>query len=621
MGERRWGRGTRALAFAVPAVAALAAVLLVATPAPGLSTADDLPDLVSDSPDGWYLSTYDNGASKRLLVRFNGYVHNAGTGALEITGANPTTDPGDASPEMTSVSQRIYSTGGGYRDDSSGNPTVIFETADYHNHWHLRAAMHYGLYDLGGTSLVAPAMKVGFCLADSEAVGSAQSRAYPVSPADPFCQQGNPGVASVTMGISPGWRDRYGSGLTFQWVDASGVLPGRYRLGAESDPDQHLIESDETNNGVAFAPAEIVIPGHLAKPVTLAPSDAGSTAVPLTSEAFGAPGEVRYRIESAPTRGTLSAAVGSVLAPGDALTYTPSASYAGLDTFSYSAFDATNTLFPTQPAVATVTVRSSVGAPTVSVSGAPATLVVATSVQLTATVVADPPTVTWSVNGVPGGSATTGTITPGGLYTAPAAVPAPSTVQIRATSANAFGQVSVQIVPTPPIVPAPSPTPPAPPPPAPPAPPPPSPSPSPPASPSPAPPAAPTTVTPVGAPKPTKPTNALRSISLARFGNDLLVTAASDRAGTVRVVARKAGRTIGSCTIATPSGRQLTCAIEVRRTLVTKGVAVSLTLRANGRLAAIRRVAFVKFYGMTRDGMHYWTKPPASVSLSRHPHG
>jgi hypothetical protein len=618
MGEGRWGRGTRALALAVPAVAALAAVLLVAAPAPGLSTTDDLPDLVSDSPDGWYLSIHDNGASKRLLVRFNGYVHNAGTGPLEITGAGPSTAPGEPSPAMTAVSQRIYSTSGGYRDDSSGSPTVIFETADSHNHWHLRAAMRYGLYNLAGTSLVAPAMKVGFCLADSESVSGTQPRAYPLSPADPFCQQGNPGVASVTMGISPGWRDRYGSGLTFQWVDASGVLPGRYRLGAESDPDQHLIEFDEGNNGVAFAPSEIVIPGYLAQPVTLAPSGAGPTTVPLAAESFGAPGDVRYRIESAPTRGTLSAAVGSVLTPGDTLTYTPSASYAGLDTFSYSAFDATNDLFPVQPAVATVTLRSAAGTPTVSVSGAPATLVVGTSVQLTATVSADPPAVSWSVNGVPGGSASTGTITPGGLYTAPAAVPAPSTVQIRATSASAFGQVSVQIVPAPPIVPAPSPTPPAPPSPPPPSPP--SPPASPPASPPsppPAPPSAPTTVTPVGA---TKPGNPLRSISLARFGNDLLVTAASDRAGTVRVIARKAGKVVGSCTIATPAGRQLTCAIGVKRALVTKGVAVTLTLRANGRLAAIRRVAFVRYYGTTRDGMHYWTKH-ASVGLSRHQHG
>jgi len=43
--------------------------------------------------------------------------------------------------------------------------------------------------------------------------------------------------------------------------------------------------------------------------------------------------------------------------------------------------------------------------------------------------------VTWSVNGVPGGNATTGTITPTGAYTAPADLPSPASVQITATSA------------------------------------------------------------------------------------------------------------------------------------------------------------------------------------------
>jgi len=44
------------------------------------------------------------------------------------------------------------------------------------------------------------------------------------------------------------------------------------------------------------------------------------------------------------------------------------------------------------------------------------------------------PSVTWSVNGVVGGNATVGTISTGGLYTAPSAVPTPAQVTITATS-------------------------------------------------------------------------------------------------------------------------------------------------------------------------------------------
>jgi len=42
--------------------------------------------------------------------------------------------------------------------------------------------------------------------------------------------------------------------------------------------------------------------------------------------------------------------------------------------------------------------------------------------------------VSWSVNGTPGGNAASGTITPDGVYTAPAILPASATVQIAASA-------------------------------------------------------------------------------------------------------------------------------------------------------------------------------------------
>jgi len=43
-------------------------------------------------------------------------------------------------------------------------------------------------------------------------------------------------------------------------------------------------------------------------------------------------------------------------------------------------------------------------------------------------------TVTWSVNNIPGGNSTVGTISSDGSYTAPSKVPTPATVTITATS-------------------------------------------------------------------------------------------------------------------------------------------------------------------------------------------
>jgi uncharacterized protein (DUF1800 family) len=59
---------------------------------------------------------------------------------------------------------------------------------------------------------------------------------------------------------------------------------------------------------------------------------------------------------------------------------------------------------------------------------------VAASRQLTAYVPLSPNTVTWTVNGIPGGDAMVGTISPTGLYRAPSAVPQQNAVKVRATS-------------------------------------------------------------------------------------------------------------------------------------------------------------------------------------------
>ncbi len=56
--------------------------------------------------------------------------------------------------------------------------------------------------------------------------------------------------------------------------------------------------------------------------------------------------------------------------------------------------------------------------------------------------------VKWAINGIPSGNATLGTITPGGVYTAPATLPNPNTITVQATSladttASATGMVTL----------------------------------------------------------------------------------------------------------------------------------------------------------------------------------
>src|SRR6266436_5975825 len=59
-----------------------------------------------------------------------------------------------------------------------------------------------------------------------------------------------------------------------------------------------------------------------------------------------------------------------------------------------------------------------------------------------------PNTVTWSVNDIPGGNATVGTISPSGLYAAPPVAPTPNVVTVKATSTldtTIFGTVQATI--------------------------------------------------------------------------------------------------------------------------------------------------------------------------------
>lgn len=75
-------------------------------------------------------------------------------------------------------------------------------------------------------------------------------------------------------------------------------------------------------------------------------------------------------------------------------------------------------------------------------------IAIGNSRQLTAYVPLSPNTVTWTVNGVPGGDATHGTVSPTGVYRAPAAVPMANAVKVRATSTaypTTYGEATMTV--------------------------------------------------------------------------------------------------------------------------------------------------------------------------------
>lgn len=147
-----------------------------------------------------------------------------------------------------------------------------------------------------------------------------------------------------------------------------------------------------------------------------------------------------------------SATVGTVTPAG---VYTAPAVMPASSTVSVRA---TSVAMPTSFGQATVTLVTPPPPVTISVNPATASLQTGVSASQTfaATVMGSPNTmVTWTVNGISGGSATVGTINASGLYTAPASLPANPNITIRATSVannTAFAQAAVTLLPPPPPV-------------------------------------------------------------------------------------------------------------------------------------------------------------------------
>ena len=464
-----------------------------------------------------------------------------------------TAPDGQPNPTMTKVQQIVYPPGGGTPTALPSTAQIKFEPQDGHDHFHLKDAAAYSLWNSARTAEVAPGMKVGFCLEDTEPVESQENSVYDNLD---FCQQGNPGASSVDMGVSAGWRDVYNSGLAFQWVDVSDVPPGVYWLRADVDPDNVIKEANEVNPP-AYAAQPSIIPGWLAQPLT-APDLPGGAPSALTLSATAvqgtgpsdAAGPLQFRIVTPPAHGTLNVPVGRAF-DSPTVTYTPADGYSGPDSFTFAALSATSP-FPLTPVVATASLAVGAPAPAVSLGGVPGRLTAGASAQLTATVTGASGGVAWSVSGVPGGNAQVGTITAGGLYRAPAAVPAGGAVMVRADSVTSPGtaaEAPIAIV-------------------------------------APAPPrAAPSS--PAGA-KRKKRLPVLARPTVSHRGKAIVTRVVPGRAGSVSVGARAGTRRLGGCALRGPAGRPMTCRVALPHGIRAGAVVVRVTLRVGGKVVAAR---------------------------------
>lgn len=289
-----------------------------------------LPDLISDPPNPSFFKELNNAdGSTQLVVTFDGYVHNIGDGPLDVLG----------DPQVEGAMRQRVKTDGEWQD--VGSPTVRFEVDDGHNHFHLIEVVEYVLWnELQGTQ-TAIGSKVGFCLVDSEQVTAGFDQTYSEE-GNKFCEEDNPAATELHMGISPGWRDVYDATTTLQWVDVSAVAPGRYWIGAITDPNDEIVESDEDNNGLIFSDRPISIPGYSPRGQEVE-IDAGSGVVELTlaASSHGTVGAATYVIEQGPAGGALDVPIGADLT-SPVVRFFPGPDFSGAAEIIFSVRDASS---------------------------------------------------------------------------------------------------------------------------------------------------------------------------------------------------------------------------------------------------------------------------------------
>lgn len=225
------------------AACALALALLVPTAASATNDrqgpTDLLPDIRLAKLYQFSLETRPNG---RVWMHFGTIGWNVGDGPLEVRGRK--VDPTDLYMHVT---QRIYDSGGGYRNRVS--PAVmIYDVGDHHHHWHIRQFMVVNMYTVGDPNgNVYGLRKIGYCLLDFGHMQNPPPNAPP-NPVYPLSACGNQDSVTVRMGLSVGYGDDYPPNFAHQWMDVTDIHSGNYRICTTVDPLKEFREKDETNN-------------------------------------------------------------------------------------------------------------------------------------------------------------------------------------------------------------------------------------------------------------------------------------------------------------------------------------------------------------------------------------
>lgn len=246
--------------------------VLLASLLAGARPADDLlPDISlmpGDLADAYVSTSNSEFPAGTRGLRFSTASVNWGPGRYEIRG-------GEIVGNSQVVRQRVYRTDGTFWDRLAGT----FTYHPQHGHIHFDNWTQFKLREVtvgnGVGNVVATGAKTSFCIlelrhADSSLPGHNDPPGYT------SCGQ--------LQGLRPGWSDIYGASLFGQVIDLTGVPDGIYWLEGTVDPDNFVLESDETNNTVrvqvAIGPIPAAVPDAFEENDSMAVVDARPEGAP-----------------------------------------------------------------------------------------------------------------------------------------------------------------------------------------------------------------------------------------------------------------------------------------------------------------------------------------------------
>jgi hypothetical protein len=187
-------------------------------------------------------------------LRFDQVMRNRGDGPLELR-----FDREIGVRQDEDVAQRVYRSDGTFNDRPAGQPGQPAQVEFHliHNHYHFKDFAQSVLWHADtagnpvGTEPAAVGDKVSFCVSDTDLIAWGQKGDDPLSYPAPDCLDPKLTIGNTEFfwyGISRGWADRYNWYLPGQMIDTAGLSDGTYVLFTTVDPDNKLLESDDTNN-------------------------------------------------------------------------------------------------------------------------------------------------------------------------------------------------------------------------------------------------------------------------------------------------------------------------------------------------------------------------------------